>query len=611
MLAGFALLQVSVASTGLLVLEALAGVALPGCGAGSPCARASASVWGKVPGLGWPVSIVGFAFFLGLLQAWWVAAQGNGVGLWLRQIIRAGAVVSAFFVVVSAVERLPCAYCLTAHGANLGLWLLVEAGVGRAPADGRRRAAAPLAWAGVGVAALVLLVVRWEMVKGEVLAAAEKQRAIDTRRIIDAGRDAGGAPSEPGRGPAAEPTAPARPVFTGRYRWGPERAVARIVIFSDYQCQDCKRIEAEVRQVMATRTDVSVSAKHFPFCTDCNRYAPNLHRNACWAARAAEAAGIVGGADAFWKMHQWLFDRAGVFNTNDELRPGAAAAGVDFDALVRAMTSEETLARVRADIDEAVSLGIFRTPMIFINGVEMKGWMAGQALGRTVEAVVASGIGPAGPEHDRPPTALEKAVADWRENPRMPLPSRARSFAQGPADAPVRVVLFADDQMALTAEAEAMARSALSRLPAGTAWRYEVRWFPFSRQCNPGVPANHPMDRPLACLAARAAEAAGTVGGADAFWKMHAWLLANRERLSEAAVREAAGSIGLDVESFARAMNDPSVHSAISGDLAAAAAAQVQGVPIFVVNERQVRLWRMDDGTPVLPRIFEEAAAGR
>ena len=33
--------------------------------------------------------------------------------------------------------------------------------------------------------------------------------------------------------------------FTGRYRLGPEEAQARIVIITDYQCPDCRRVEVD------------------------------------------------------------------------------------------------------------------------------------------------------------------------------------------------------------------------------------------------------------------------------------------------------------------------------------------------------------------------------
>ena len=66
-----------------------------------------------------------------------------------------------------------------------------------------------------------------------------------------------------------------------------------------------------------------ISIRYFPFNSDCNPFVTKtLHSNACWAARAAETAGMLWGPEGFWKMHVWLFDRRGVFETTRELEEG-------------------------------------------------------------------------------------------------------------------------------------------------------------------------------------------------------------------------------------------------------------------------------------------------
>ena len=97
--------------------------------------------------------------------------------------------------------------------------------------------------------------------------------------------------------------------FTGRYRRGPEASPIRLVLLTDYQCLDCQKVEAEVEAIMASRSDVALSIKHYPFCAEaapgvpCNKYVKTLHANACWAARAAEAAGILKGEQGFWDIY--------------------------------------------------------------------------------------------------------------------------------------------------------------------------------------------------------------------------------------------------------------------------------------------------------------------
>ena len=89
--------------------------------------------------------------------------------------------------------------------------------------------------------------------------------------------------------------------FTGRYRQGPEKAVYRIVLYTDYQCPDCFKVEDDIVQLMKTRSDISLSTKHFPFDKDCNpNMSMTLHGGACLAASMAEAAGLLNGNDGFW-----------------------------------------------------------------------------------------------------------------------------------------------------------------------------------------------------------------------------------------------------------------------------------------------------------------------
>src|SRR5690606_14924247 len=145
--------------------------------------------------------------------------------------------------------------------------------------------------------------------------------------------------------------------FRGRYVHGPEEAAIRVVMFTDYQCPDCNRIESEIEPILKQRDDISLSVMHFPFCRNadggkiCNKYAPrDLHANACRAARAAEAAGIVGGNAAFCDMHFWVFSRSGNF-TQAELDQKIGAMGLDREDFLAAMQGDQTLSIVHQDVE--------------------------------------------------------------------------------------------------------------------------------------------------------------------------------------------------------------------------------------------------------------------
>ena len=81
------------------------------------------------------------------------------------------------------------------------------------------------------------------------------------------------------------------PFDPGRYFLGSQTAPVLVTVVSDYQCPSCRQIDAQLRAMTAGRDDVSITMRHFPFCTDCNKHIDKTrHANACYAARAAEAA---------------------------------------------------------------------------------------------------------------------------------------------------------------------------------------------------------------------------------------------------------------------------------------------------------------------------------
>jgi protein-disulfide isomerase len=570
---GLGCLLLAVASSVVLAGKQLDILTAPGCGEGGGCDQAVASVWGKVPLVGWPSSFVGLAYFAALVPAWIAVRRAGAVPRAFRNLVRLGAVLSAMFMVVMVVGGYICPYCIAAHAGNFGFLGVIE--FGPAATTAARRA---LGWVAAGFIAVTGIQIGLQAaLKGEV----EQQLAESTQQIIEASKD------------------PNREPFTGRYRLGPDHAPIRLVIFTDYQCPDCKIIEGQVRTILAQRDDVSFSSKHNPICTACNPHTSrNMHPNACWAARAAEAAGILRGADGFWQMHHWLFERGGSF-TDAQIHTALPELGYDVGGFLRVMMSEETLQRVQADIEEAWGLGIFRTPMIFINGVELKGWMAANSVIRAVDELAATDPPPGDPTQDRPPSAFERYLADWREVRPQGLPADTRAWTMGPDRAPVRVVLWGDYQEPYTGEADAILR----RLTAARGdTRYSFRHYPMDQKCNPATRRDL---HELACYGARAAEAAGTILGPDGYWAMHAWLFDNQDRLSAETLRNVAVELGIDDELLLAEMDAPQVLDAIAEDAEAAKTAGLNSIPFIYINGKRVPRWKLDG---VLEAMIEEAA---
>jgi len=89
---------------------------------------------------------------------------------------------------------------------------------------------------------------------------------------------------------------------------------------------------------------------------------------------------------------------------------------------------------------------------------------------------------------------------------------------------------------------------------------------------------------PHAELAARAAIAADQQGK---FWPMHDMLFARQSELELEDLLGYAGDLDLDIERFARALDDPVVDDRIRADLASAEASGARGTPTFFIAGRR------------------------
>jgi len=645
---GIVFLVVAISSGLMLVLESLGGISLPGCGEGSACAQATASFWGKVPGTDWPVSFLGFAYFAGAFIAW--LGSRRGITSVFRNVARLGALISLGFVLIIFIQGHHCSYCLVSHAGNFAFWIVMETSR-KASITSLR----PVLTLGVVfiIASVVLGTTKWRTEEqaeahqnkqldesiAEIVASDERKKtaiteqsesrdpvpsqhtteAAETTTVTDTtvpAEEAGTtnaattAASEPAEIADATETTdteqeaiqrPWQGGFRGRYLWGSEESPVRLVMLTDYQCRDCTRIEEEVREMLNERDDVSLSIKHFPMCTDCNtKVGKNMHPNACWAARAAEAAGILGGEDGFWDMHFWLFDHKGSF-TNEILVEGLYELDFDPTEFIRVMSSDETLELVQSDIEEGQWLGLHFTPMVFINGVELKGIFAKNAIPRAVAAVAARNPPAMTHEHDQPPPAAKKYVADWREKKPRRLPLDKDSWTKGPANARVKIVMWGDYQEKQTKAADRIILEWMADRPSV---QYTFRHFPFNQDCNSVVSRTV---HPEACRAAQAAEAAGNLAGKKGFWRMHDWLMSHQEDLSDEALRQAATEMGLDADALFAEMDKPRVSAAIQADAKAGKPMLYRGgIPTIYVNAKVIPRWRLE-GTPVLERILDDA----
>ncbi len=142
-------------------------------------------------------------------------------------------------------------------------------------------------------------------------------------------------------------------------------AQARVTLeeFGDFQCMPCGFLAATLLKVEHDyATSVRVIFRHFPL---------GNHAHAFTAACAAEAAGLQG---RFWEMHDLLFQNARHWskeNPRGFFDGYAATLGLDVERFKKDMESEQVKARIRADQERGASIGVDRTPILFLTGVQI------------------------------------------------------------------------------------------------------------------------------------------------------------------------------------------------------------------------------------------------
>jgi protein-disulfide isomerase len=187
----------------------------------------------------------------------------------------------------------------------------------------------------------------------------------------------GSAPSaggdEPPAGPPKKVDVGAAPVR------GPKNAPITVVLFSDFQCPFCGRVEPSIAELEKLYPGkVKVAWKNFPL---------SFHNNAKPAAEAALAAHEQG---KFWEMHDILFKNQQALSAAD-LEKYAKEIGLNMDKFKAAMDSHKFAAQIEAETKQGSELGVSGTPAAFVNGQLVSGAQPVDAFKKIVEAELKGG----------------------------------------------------------------------------------------------------------------------------------------------------------------------------------------------------------------------------
>lgn len=382
-------------------------------------------------------------------------------------------------------------------------------------------------------------------------------------RTTEQGLTSAPAPSPSAAAPAPQPAAKTVPIRADDPVRGPAVAKVTLVLFSDFQCPFCGRLEPTLNQVEKTYgKDVRIVWKHQPL---------SMHPNAMPAAEAAEAARAQG---KFWGMHDLMFANQQALSPTS-YQQWAKQLGLDLGKFQASVDSHQFRARIDQDIQLANSVGATGTPTLFINCMPVVGAKPFEQIQPVIDSerrkaddALKAGAKLDDKLYDRlcadnVKTAVANAPAAL---PPAVLTLRPDDPVRGNPKASVTIVEFSDFECPFCGRVEPALAQVLHEY--GSKVRLVWKHQPLSM---------HPNALP----AAFAAEAAREQGK---FWEMHDLIFKNQTALSNEAYERWATELGLDLKKFRDSIQSRRNFVRIQQDSAEGSKAGAGGTPTFFVN---------------------------
>lgn len=148
-----------------------------------------------------------------------------------------------------------------------------------------------------------------------------------------------------------------------------------VVAFVDFQCRACKLAYEQLKRAIERHPGkLRIAYRHFPLDSACNpQQTRRNHVNACRAAFAAETAKAMGGAEAFGRFRNLLYEHQSELD-GEPYAQWAGEMKLDAPQFRQMMNSPNIAARITADCEQGKSLGVASVPVIFLNGRRIDGW---------------------------------------------------------------------------------------------------------------------------------------------------------------------------------------------------------------------------------------------
>ena len=150
---------------------------------------------------------------------------------------------------------------------------------------------------------------------------------------------------------------------------GPDDAPVTLVEYGDFQCPHCARAHRVLTQVLKRLGGrVRFVFRHFPLAES--------HPDAVHAAEASESVAAQAGEEAFWRMHDLMYDHQR--DSDDSLDDAhlvryAEQAGADPATVALDLSADAYEEKVKSSFMSGVRSGVNGTPTFFINGTRFEG----------------------------------------------------------------------------------------------------------------------------------------------------------------------------------------------------------------------------------------------
>ena len=390
--------------------------------------------------------------------------------------------------------------------------------------------------------------------------------AATTRQMMAGGPEA---PAAPPPTQAAPPPSEFRkvPLRADDPARGPKDAKLTLVLFSDFQCPFCSRVEPALKQLEESLPgQIRIVWKHEPL---------PMHPNAMPAAQASEAAREQG---KFWQMHEKLFANQTALDA-DSLARYAREVGLDMGRYQAFVSAGKGTTRISEDQALASSIGANGTPNMFFNCRQVVGAKPFEQLKaiadeeiRKVDALLKG----AKPDAGIYAKACDDNVAKGAVYAQQAAADAARALTirpddpvKGSASAPVTIVLFSDFQCPFCSRL----LPSLQQVEQAYGNRVKIVW-----KHMPLPPSMHPQ----AQAAAEASEAAREQGK---FWQMHDKLFASQRDFAQPdAFARIARDVGLDMNAFQASLAAGKGRQRVLEDQSVAQRMGIQATPTMLIN---------------------------